>query len=268
MPEQFDSWDSYFWDPGGPVLRNLYGVRDGAALAKLEYAETTAQQSFIQAGLTPIARTYDAEHLRAIHKQLFGNVYEWAGEYRTVAIQKNLSEFAHPGDVPRYLNDVGRIVRGAQWSTMNRDQFAATAAEVFSYLNQAHPFREGNGRTGKLFMQQVSELSPYRIDYNPAASGVTPEIWNQASMLSGPDRGRYEPQPASLVPVFRAMAVERPPAPQAAAPGASTELRRDRSPYRASFPRPATEATKPGTSAGPTNRPPQTPGRRPDVGRD
>ena len=159
-------------------------------------------------------------------------------------------------------------MRSAQWSTMDRDQFAAKAAEVFAYVNQAHPFRDGNGRTGKLFMQQVSELSPYRIDYSPAVSGVTPEIWNQASMLSGPDRGRYEPQPASLVPVFRAMTVERSPAPQTSAPGTSTELRRDRSPYRASFPKPATEATKPGTRAGPTNRVPQTPGHRPDVGRD
>lgn len=268
MASQFSSWDSYFWEPGGSVLRNLYGERDGAALAQREYSETNKQQAKIELGLTPIPRTYDAEHMRAIHRQLFGNVYGWAGEYRTVGILKNFSEFARPADVPRYLDDAAQLVRGAQWSTMNRDQFAAKAAEVFAYVNQAHPFREGNGRTAKLFMQQVSELSPYRIDYSPAASGVTPEIWNQQSMLSGPDRGRYQPQPASLVPVFRAMTVERPPAPQATAPGASTELRRDRSPYRASFPRPATEATKPGTSAGPTNRAPQTPGRSPDVGRD
>ena len=151
---------------------------------------------------------------------------------------------------------------------MNRDKFAATAAAVFAYVNQAHPFREGNGRAAKLFMQQVSELSLYRIDYSPAVSGVTAEIWNQASMLSGPDRGQYGPQPASLVPVFRAMTVERSPAPQASAPGATTELGRDRSPSRASFPRLATESTKPGSSADPTNRAPQTPGRRPDVGQD
>jgi cell filamentation protein len=268
MASQFSSWDSYLWEPDGSVLRNLYGERDGAALAQREYSETNKQQAKIELGVTPIARTYDAEHLRAIHRQLFGNVYEWAGEYRTVGMTKNLSEFAKLSDVPRYLNDASRLVRGVHWSTMNRDQFAAKAAEVFAYVNQAHPFRDGNGRTGKLFMQQVSELSPYRIDYNPAVSGVTPEIWNQASMLSGPDQGCYEPHPAELVPVFRAMAVERPPAPQASARGVSTELRRDRSPYRASFPRPVTEATTPGTSAGPANRAPQTSGRRPDVGRD
>jgi len=250
------------------VLRNLYRERDGAALAKREHSETSAQQFDIERGAIAIPRTYDAEHLRTIHRQLFGNVYEWAGEYRTVSIGKNQSAFAHPADIPQYLNDVSQLVCSAQWLTMDRDQFAAKSAEVFAYVNQAHPFREGNGRTGKLFMQQVSELSPYRIDYSPAVSGVTPEIWNQASTLSGPDRGSYEPQPASLVPVFRAMTVERSPAPQTSAPGAATELRQDRSPYRASFPRPATEATKPGTSGSPTNRAPRTPGRSPDVGRD
>lgn len=267
MASQFSSWDSYFWEPGGPVLRNLYGERDGAVLAQREYAETGKQQAKIELGMTPIDRTYDAAHVREIHKRLFGNVYEWAGEYRTVGIRKNLSEFAHPADVPQYLSDANRIIRGADWSTMDRDQFAAAAAEVYAYVNQAHPFREGNGRSGKLFMQHVSELSPFRIDYSPAVSGVSPELWNQASMLSGPDPGQYPPQPASLVTVFRAMAVERPPQPpKATAPDPSRDPMRDRSPYRASFPKPATEATRSSPDAGATRRPPNRLGGRSDVG--
>ena len=269
MPTQFSSWDSYFWEPGGPVLRNLYGERDGAALAQREYAETNKQQAKIELGLVAIPRTYDAEHLRAIHKQLLGNVYEWAGEYRTVGIQKNLSEFADPGDVPRYLADASRIIRSAGWSTMDRDQFAAAAAEVFAYVNQAHPFREGNGRASKLFLQHVAELSPYRIDYSPAVSGVTPELWNQASMLSGPDRGRYEPVPASLVPVFRAMTVDRTQVRPSAAPDPARDSARDRSAYRASYPKPATEATRQSPLGGPHARRggPYLPGRDRGTGR-
>lgn len=269
MPTQFSSWDSYFWEPGGPVLRNLYGERDGAALARREYSETSAQQFDIERGAVVIPRTYDAEHLRAIHKQLFGNVYEWAGEYRTVGIQKNLSEFAHPGDVPHYLNDASRIIRSAGWSTMDRDQFATAAAEVFAHVNQAHPFREGNGRTSKLFMQHVAELSPYRIDYSPAVSGVTPEMWNQASMLSGPDRGKYEPVPASLVPVFRAMTGERTQATPSGAPDPARDPERDRSARSASYPRSATEATRQSPQSGPQARRsgPYLPGRDRSTGR-
>ena len=83
MTAQFDSWDSYFWEPGGPVLRNLYGERDGAILAHKEYGETSKQHALIETGTLPIPRTYDAAHLRLLHYELFKNKFEWAGEYRT-----------------------------------------------------------------------------------------------------------------------------------------------------------------------------------------
>ena len=224
MSPPVSSWNSYFWEPGGSVLRNLYGERDGAELAQREYSESNKQQAKIELGLTPIPRTYDAEHLRTIHKQLFGNVYEWAGEYRTVGMARSGTPFAHPNDIPRYLADTGRVIRSADWARMDRDQFATAAASTFSYLNQGHGFREGNGRASKLFMQQVSELSRFRLDYDPERSGVTAEMWNQASMLSGPDLGSYQPVPDSLVPVFKALAVER----EGVAPVTSLKVVRER----------------------------------------
>lgn len=163
MATNFPSWDSYFWEPGSPVLRNFYGERDGAVLARLEYAETAAQQFNIQSGAVVIPRSYDADHLRNIHWQLFGNAYVWAGEYRTVTILKGFSEFAPLGNVPQYLADASRMIGSGDWPAMDKSSFAAAAATVFAYVNQAHPFREGNGRASKLFMQHVSELSPYRI---------------------------------------------------------------------------------------------------------
>ncbi|MFD0760412.1 Fic family protein [Arthrobacter ulcerisalmonis] len=45
---------------------------------------------------------------------------------------------------------------------------------MFAYVNQAHPFREGNGRTSKVFMAHVAEQSPYRFDF----ARVSPEQWN------------------------------------------------------------------------------------------
>lgn len=107
------------------------------------------------------------------------------------------------------FEDADRLVRETAWASLDRDRFAAQAAEVFAYVNQAHPLRDGNGRASKVFMQHVAELSSFDIRFDPAESGVTPEIWNQASMLSGPDRGAYAPQPDSLVPVFHALARER-----------------------------------------------------------
>lgn len=260
MATRFNSWDSYFWEPGGPVLRNLYGLRDGADLSRREYAETNAQQFDIERGAISIPRTYDAEHLRTIHRELFKNVYEWAGEYRTVPLFKPPLEFSQPEDIGRYLADASRLVRGAEWAGMDRQQFATAAAEVFSYVNQAHSFREGNGRAGKLFMQHVSELSGFKLDYSPERTGITAEVWNNASAMSRPDIGSYRPVPDSLVPVFERLAVPRArerthdagrgaAAPDEKEPG-SLERRLDdklhelRARRDASYPKPAADATR------------------------
>ncbi|MGO1544043.1 MAG: Fic/DOC family protein [Gulosibacter sp.] len=209
MVEEFNSWDSYLWEPGGAVLRNLYGERDGAALARREYAEVAKQQFKVESGVTNVLRTYDIRHLQAIHRELFKNIFEWAGEFRTVPIFKPPLEFAEPADIGKYLADAERIVRDTPWETLNRHEFAAAAATVFAYVNHAHPFREGNGRASKLFMQHVSELSAFRLEYKPELSGVSQELWDQASAMSRPDLGSYKPVPDSLVPVFERLAVAR-----------------------------------------------------------
>ncbi len=122
-------------------------------------------------------------------------------------MSKGFSSFAdvRTGEIDRYRTDVRRLVEGTRWGRLDSEGFARASADVFAYLNQAHPFREGNGRTSKVFMEHVAEQSRFTFDFGR----VSPALWNQASMLSGPDLGRYEPVPDSLVPVFRAIAVPR-----------------------------------------------------------
>lgn len=262
----FDTWESYFYPPPDErTLRNLFDERDARALNLLEDVEVMRRQRELLAGDVAIARTYDAAHVRAIHRHLFQDVYEWAGEYRTVEMRKGVGRaFAavRGGEVERYLNDVRRVVTSTPWLELDREQFGERAAAVFAYLNQAHPFREGNGRASKVFMEHVAERSRFTLDF----SRVTPEQWNQASMLSRPDLHVYEPVPDSLVPVFRHIAVDRPSAP---APVVDVALSA-RSLYSASYPRPAA----PGRSTGPqsgTERPrrtgPGVPGQEYTTGR-
>jgi len=210
----FDTWESYFYpetiDPvtGVGTLRNILGEHDGAALARREYVRTSARAEQLLRGEVAIPKTYDGEHLRAIHRYLFQDVYSWAGEYRTVNIFKGTPRgFADitTGEVDRYLSEVHELVTGEQWGRLDHEEFAGRAARVFAYVNQAHPFREGNGRTSKVFMEHVAEQSGFTLDF----ARVDPEVWNNASMLSGPDLGKHPPVPDSLVPVFQAVTVER-----------------------------------------------------------
>lgn len=255
MAARFDTWESYFYPPPDDrTLRNLFDERDPQVLARLEYVETTERQRELMAGEVAIAQTYDAAHVRAIHRHLFQDVYEWAGQYRTVNMAKGVGRgFADvtTGEIDRYLADVQRLVRGTEWSRLEREEFGERAATVFAYLNQAHPFREGNGRTAKVFMEHVAQQSRFTLHYER----VPPEMWNQASMLSRPDMFAYEPEPASLVPVFRHIAVERT---RTSRPGVDL-AGRQRSPRAASYPQSPTAAGQgPGRRAEPQ---PYRPGR-------
>ena len=232
----YDTWQSYFYPEtynpatGQGTLRNLYGERDAATLSLLEYTDTSSRASDLMHGIADVERTFDAEHLRAIHRFLFQDVFEWAGHYRSVNMSKNMSSFAdvHSGEVDQYLDDVHRLVNQTSWAELNLDDCARASAEVFAYLNQAHPFREGNGRASKVFMEHVAEQSQFTFDF----ARVSPHVWNQASMLSGPDLGTYEPVPDSLIPIFRQIAQPRTGGPRAtpSTPDATTtQLIRDKS---------------------------------------
>ena len=244
MASQFDSWESYFYpdtiDPlrGEGTLRNLFDERDAQVLARLEYGRTSGRAAQIGNGEVNIPRTFDGEHLRAIHGHLFQDVYEWAGEYRTVNMSKGPGRGfgdVKTGEVDRYLSDVRQLVTSTDWANISRNDFVAASATAFAYVNQAHPFREGNGRTSKVFMAHVAEQSPYRFDFGR----VSPEQWNAASAMSRPDMFSYAPEPASLVPVFAAVTVER-NAPDAG-PDRTAAVR---SALSASYPRSAAAATR------------------------
>lgn len=265
MPTEHERWASYFYpetyDSGSMqgTLRNLLGERDAAVLAAIEHAEVQDRQRELLSSEAGVPRSYDAAHVRAIHRHLFQDIYAWAGEYRTVNIFKGTPVgFAdvESGQIDRYLGDVGRLVTAAPWAELTREEFAERAGTVFAYLNQAHPFREGNGRTSKVFMEHVAKQSRYTLDYGR----VAPQVWNEASRWSGPDLGAYEPQPGDLVALFRTISVERSRSNDS---GMTPELEKTRAIYLAGRGRPVTDAVRPRRSpvSAPYRRPPSEPGQ-------
>ncbi len=72
-------WDDYFW-PGTTVLANTLGVTDAGALLRVEYLYAAQRQQEITDGHLAVPATFDADHLKAVHAHLFGDVYEWAGD--------------------------------------------------------------------------------------------------------------------------------------------------------------------------------------------
>lgn len=64
-------------------MRNKLDERDLFELREAEYRFATARAFELETGRVQIPRTFDGEHMKAIHRHLFQDVYAWAGEYRT-----------------------------------------------------------------------------------------------------------------------------------------------------------------------------------------
>jgi cell filamentation protein len=73
-------------DPLTGVLRNRLGLSTTGELEVAEREITHAALIFLKE--SPVAASYDLRHLCAIHRRIFGDIYDWAGQLRTVAIAK------------------------------------------------------------------------------------------------------------------------------------------------------------------------------------
>jgi cell filamentation protein len=203
-----DPWEDYFW-PDTKVLQNKLGERDASALWRSEYQYSQLRQGEIDRGEVLIPRTYDSAHLKAIHGHLFQDVYDWAGQYRTVNMHKDRLPFADIRQIDEILDTSSNMIGRIDWNGLNREQFVQASAHVFAQVNYAHPFREGNGRASIVFMSHVAERSRFVLDFDRLADPQQREAWNDASGRSR-SRGPGRPlDPTPLQPVFARLAQPR-----------------------------------------------------------
>ena len=156
---RYDAVDDYVY-PGTTVLRNKAGIQDQTALDAFE-ADATAVR-MLELLEQPLEGRFDFAHLCAIHRHLFQDVYEWAGEIRTV----DISRFANMALIERYLGGVlGRLPAENWLRGLQPEPFVARLAHYMGEINATHPFREGNGRTQRVFCALLAEQAGYFIDF-------------------------------------------------------------------------------------------------------
>lgn len=190
----FDSWSSYFYDPPHQAtLRNLPGVMDPVKLAELEKFAVRLRIRDLQAGDGGYPGYGDVESVRNLHLYLYQDIYPWAGDLRTVNMVKGSTRFADVADIEPVLTRGCELAGDPRWHRMGRDDFAFRAAEIYTLFNHAHPFREGNGTTGREFLQDVVANGPYALELD----GVDWFAWNRASMTSRVTADPWTAHPSS-----------------------------------------------------------------------
>lgn len=159
--------DPYLYE-GSFVLRNLLNIHDEK---ELDIAEAELSQANMMLLYEQGFNDFSAKGMKTIHKVLFEDVYDWAGEFRTINIQKREPLLAGISvwysdayNIKRDLDLSWEAINKIQWKVLSREDFAVQIARLFPQLWQAHPFREGNTRTIVMLMAFFVEHHDYYFD--------------------------------------------------------------------------------------------------------
>jgi cell filamentation protein len=171
--------DDIYLDLASGVLKNRFGITDADILNAAE-ADLAAARSR-ELALAPLEGNFDLKHLQAIHRYLFGDLYEWAGELRTVDISKNDNLFAHHAYIATAAKSIfAKLASENRLAELELGEFSRRAAYYFAEINALHPFREGNGRTQREFLSNLAQVNGIYV----AWENVAPAEMLQASIES------------------------------------------------------------------------------------
>lgn len=138
--------DIYLYDDC-PVLKNNLDIRDEKTLDLIEAEQSRVNMMLLyEKGFVD----FSPAGLCEIHRFLFGDIYEWAGKYRIINIEKRerllggrsvwySNDDTIESDLTRIFHDITEI----DWRSLPKESFVYNIARWFPKLWQVHPFREG-----------------------------------------------------------------------------------------------------------------------------
>jgi cell filamentation protein len=164
MSSRYSADDIYCY-PNSTVLKNKLGLQDQQQL-DLADADYCAIR-IVELDENPIKGQFDLSHLRKIHHALFQDVYDWAGEIRTVDLTLKDSRFANVQYIEENANKLFKKLAADHYlKNLEFTQLPYQLAHYLSEINVLHPFRDGNGRAQRIFISQLCKDLGYQIKYS------------------------------------------------------------------------------------------------------
>jgi len=177
MSDKYGVGQDFYCYPDATVLRNKLGIRDDVTLSEAERQLSAIAAESIEFSPPP----YSLAYLQNIHRTLFSDLYEWAGELRTVGISKQGTRFCQPEYMEKEAGRIFKIMAAANWfEDMDRTDLIAAVAEAYSDLNVVHPFREGNGRTQRILFEHLIMNAGFEISW----WGIEESEWIYANIAA------------------------------------------------------------------------------------
>lgn len=171
-----------------PVLKNKLDIKDEKVLDLVEAEQSRNSMMLLyEQGFDD----FTPGGLCAIHRYLFGDIYDWAGQYRIINIAKREKLLAgrsvwysNDEDIQKDLDASFAELHSRQWNELFRTEFVRELARRFPRIWQVHPFREGNTRTVVMMMTFFVEHHGYHMDQElmAASAGYVRDSFVMASL--------------------------------------------------------------------------------------
>ncbi|MDD2971710.1 MAG: Fic family protein [Lachnospiraceae bacterium] len=178
-----DEGDTKYCYPGSNVLINKLDIRELELLHEAERDYSAVRQAeLLMQGVTG---DFSFQHLCAIHRQLFQDIYAWAGTVRSVDISKG-TIFCLVQFIEDQFTYLYRQLKRDDFlmDISDKEKMSVRLAYYLAEINMIHPFREGNGRTQRVYIEQLCmKNGRFEIDFTEAAK----EGMIEASVASAKD---------------------------------------------------------------------------------
>lgn len=174
MSDKFGEGRDPYLYPGLKVMRNRLGIRQAQRLEQAAWELTALRAATIELG--PLVR--GLPHLCAIHRQLYQDVFDWAGQLREVDIYQGDTRFCHFAYIEKEGNALLQDLEEESYLVgLALEKFIERLAHYYCEINVLHPFRLGNGMAQRIFFEQLAIHAGYTLDWRDIAV----DAWNQAN---------------------------------------------------------------------------------------
>ncbi|MDN8601050.1 putative adenosine monophosphate-protein transferase Fic [Citrobacter enshiensis] len=174
MSDKFgEGRDPYLYD-GLDVMRNRLGIHQVQRLEQAAYELTALRAATIELG----PRVRGLPYLCAIHRQLYQDIFDWAGKLREVDIYQGDTPFCHFAWIEKEGNALMQDLEEEGYLVgLPKEKFVARLAHYYCEINVLHPFRIGSGLAQRIFFEQLAIHAGYTLAWN----GIQVDEWNQAN---------------------------------------------------------------------------------------
>lgn len=138
------------------------------------------------------SKCVDIALFKAIHSHIFKDIFDWAGNFRTIPIQKKeiaihgLSlKYSNPENIERDLQKTVDDLNACNWKNLNVRDFAGNFTPHLAKIWKIHPFREGNTRTVLTFAHIFSKQHGFDMDFSYLLDNLDRKYDSQTGMMVG-----------------------------------------------------------------------------------